>query len=89
MKQNSSPDKDLDGVVVNGNCNAVSNIDVSNGIQTKSNLNGISADNEIKKSEKCLELPVIPNWDSIHQGMVFRCFCYPNPHSCLPVWIIF
>ncbi|KAM3823458.1 acyl-CoA-binding domain-containing protein 5 isoform 2-T2 [Vipera latastei] len=68
VKQNSSPDKDLDGVVVNGNCNAVSNMDVSNGIQTKSNLNGISADNEIKKNEKCLELPVIPNWDSIHQG---------------------
>ncbi|XP_039213641.1 acyl-CoA-binding domain-containing protein 5 isoform X1 [Crotalus tigris] len=68
MKQNSSPDKDLDGVVVNGSCNAVSDIDLSNGIQTKSNLNGISVDDEIKKNEKCLELPVIPNWDSIHQG---------------------
>ncbi|KAL7976527.1 hypothetical protein Chor_008476 [Crotalus horridus] len=68
MKQNSSPDKDLNGVVVNGSCNAVSDIDMSNGIQTKSNLNGISVDDEIKKNEKCLELPVIPNWDSIHQG---------------------
>ncbi|XP_058036732.1 acyl-CoA-binding domain-containing protein 5 isoform X2 [Ahaetulla prasina] len=68
VKQNSSSDKDLDGVVINGSCHAVSNIDVNNGIQTKSNLNGISVDDEIKTSEKCLELPVIPNWDSTHQG---------------------
>ncbi|KAG8138865.1 putative Acyl-CoA-binding domain-containing protein, partial [Naja naja] len=68
VKQDSSPDKDLNGMVINGSCNAVSNVDVNNGIQTKSNLNGINVDDEIKTSEKCLELPVIPNWDSTHQG---------------------
>ncbi|XP_070584854.1 acyl-CoA-binding domain-containing protein 5 isoform X2 [Erythrolamprus reginae] len=68
VKQNSSPDKDLDGVVINGDCNAVSNIDINNGVQTKSNLNGISVDDEIQTGEKCLELPVIPNWGSTHQG---------------------
>ncbi|XP_026565819.1 acyl-CoA-binding domain-containing protein 5 isoform X2 [Pseudonaja textilis] len=68
VKQDSSPDKDLNGVVINGSCNAVSNVDVNNGIQTKSKLNGINVDDEIKTSEKCLELPVIPNWDSTHQG---------------------
>ncbi|XP_032093675.1 acyl-CoA-binding domain-containing protein 5 [Thamnophis elegans] len=67
VKQNSSPDKDLDGVVINGSCNAVSNIDINNGLQSKSNLNGINVDDEIQISEKCLELPVIPNWDSTHQ----------------------
>uniref|UniRef100_A0A2D4M9X2 ACB domain-containing protein n=1 Tax=Micrurus spixii TaxID=129469 RepID=A0A2D4M9X2_9SAUR len=79
VKQDSSPDKDLHGVVINGSCNAVSNVDVNNCIQIKSNLNGINVDDEIKTSEKCLELPVIPNWDSTHQGTIFRCFYYPNP----------
>ncbi|XP_063159558.1 acyl-CoA-binding domain-containing protein 5 [Candoia aspera] len=69
VKQNSTPDKDLDGGGINGCCNVISHVDMSNGLHTKSALNGINADEEIKTGEKCLELPVISNWDSLHQGL--------------------
>ncbi|XP_025023161.1 acyl-CoA-binding domain-containing protein 5 isoform X2 [Python bivittatus] len=69
VKQNSSPDKDLDSIVINGCCNDVSNVDASNGTQTKSALNGINVDEEIKARDKSLELPVISNSDSSHQGL--------------------
>nr|XP_060638424.1 acyl-CoA-binding domain-containing protein 5 [Anolis sagrei ordinatus] len=68
LEQDCSPDKELGDVVANGCCDDVPNINLQNGIQTKSALNGISVDEEIKKGAKYLELPIKSNYSSPHQG---------------------
>ncbi|XP_053215638.1 acyl-CoA-binding domain-containing protein 5 isoform X1 [Podarcis raffonei] len=63
-----TPAQELDCVVANGCCEDVPNTDIHNGIQTKSALNGINVDEEVKKRDKRLELPIISNFGSSHQG---------------------
>lgn len=66
VKPESAAAKDLESIVTNG-CYKDSFIpDMHNGIQTKSALNGLNLEEEIKKMEPSLE---IAN-NSAHQGIV-------------------
>lgn len=66
MKPDSAAAKDLERIVTNG-CYKDSFIpDAQNGTQTKSALNGINVEEELKKMEQSLE--VIDN--NVHQGIV-------------------
>ncbi|KAM7176532.1 acyl-CoA-binding domain-containing protein 5 isoform 5-T7 [Macrochelys suwanniensis] len=67
VKQDSEAAKDLESIVTNG-CykdNFIS--ELQNGIQTKSALNGLNVEEEIKKVEQSLELTGKTN-NSVHQG---------------------
>ncbi|XP_042328351.1 acyl-CoA-binding domain-containing protein 5 isoform X2 [Sceloporus undulatus] len=67
VEQDSTIDKELDSVLANGCCE-VPDVNMQNGIQTKSALNGVNMDEEIKKKEKRLELPLKSNFGSPPQG---------------------
>ncbi|XP_054846994.1 acyl-CoA-binding domain-containing protein 5 isoform X1 [Eublepharis macularius] len=70
MEEESAVVKELDSGVTNGGYDDdIPNSDLANGIQTKSALNGINEDEEIKKKDKCLELPIRPLFGSYHQGV--------------------
>uniref|UniRef100_A0A8C8S0H7 Acyl-CoA-binding domain-containing protein 5 n=1 Tax=Pelusios castaneus TaxID=367368 RepID=A0A8C8S0H7_9SAUR len=67
VKQDSAAAKDLESIVVNGSCKDSFAPEMQNDIQTKSALNGINAEEEIKEAEQSLELTGITN-NSVHQG---------------------
>ncbi|XP_061443552.1 acyl-CoA-binding domain-containing protein 5 isoform X2 [Rhineura floridana] len=67
VEQDSTIAKELDSVDANGCCDDVPNLEIQSSIQTKSALNGINMNEEIKKRDKCLELPLISNFGSSHQ----------------------
>ncbi|XP_062984071.1 acyl-CoA-binding domain-containing protein 5 isoform X1 [Elgaria multicarinata webbii] len=69
VEQSSITDKELDNVVANGCCDDVPIVNMHNSTQTKSALNGLNVDEEIKKKEKHLELPIVSNLASSHEGM--------------------
>ncbi|KAH0627534.1 hypothetical protein JD844_003338 [Phrynosoma platyrhinos] len=71
MEQNSTVDKEPDSILANGCCE-VPHVNMNNGIQTKSALNGVNMDEELKKKEKPLELPLKSNFGSPHQGSVVK-----------------
>lgn len=87
-EEESSVAKELDSVVPNCGYDGAADIpnsDLTNGIQTKSALNGINEDEEIKKKDKCLELPIISHFGSNHQGTILMCRCCLNlPKS----WVV-
>ncbi|XP_069715587.1 acyl-CoA-binding domain-containing protein 5 isoform X2 [Phaenicophaeus curvirostris] len=64
VKPESATAKDLESIVTNGCCEDNLVPDTQNGIQTKSLLNGLDSEEEIKKTEPSLE---IAN-NSAHQG---------------------
>ncbi|XP_044280917.1 acyl-CoA-binding domain-containing protein 5 isoform X1 [Varanus komodoensis] len=68
VELSSNTNKELDNVVANGCCEDVSN-NMHNSIQTKSALNGLNVDDEIKKRDKPLELPIATNLGSSCQGV--------------------
>ncbi|XP_066485138.1 acyl-CoA-binding domain-containing protein 5 isoform X2 [Tiliqua scincoides] len=68
VEQESVTAKGLDDVVTNG-YDDIPNADMHSGIQTKSALNGIGVDEEIKKKGKHLDLPIISVLGSSHQGL--------------------
>lgn len=69
VKQDSAAAKDLESIVTNG-CYKDNFIpEMQNGIQTKSALNGLNVEEEIKKVEQSLELTGKTN-NSVHQGIV-------------------
>ncbi|NWX98519.1 ACBD5 protein, partial [Nothoprocta ornata] len=64
VKQDSAAAKDLESIVTNG-CSKDNFIpNLQNGIQTKSALNGLNVEEEIKKTEQSLEL----SSNTAHQG---------------------
>ncbi|XP_015269777.1 PREDICTED: acyl-CoA-binding domain-containing protein 5 [Gekko japonicus] len=70
IEEESSVAQEVDSVVANGGCDDdTPNSDLTNGIQTKSALNGINEDEKIKKKDKCLELPLRSHFGSYHQGL--------------------
>lgn len=68
VEQESITAKGLDEVVING-YDDIPNADMHNGVQTKSALNGIGVDEEIKKKGKHLNLPIISVFGSSHHGL--------------------
>ncbi|XP_077160729.1 acyl-CoA-binding domain-containing protein 5 isoform X2 [Paroedura picta] len=70
MEEDSAVAKELDDAVTDGGYDDdVPNSDLTNGIQSKSALNGINEEEEeIKKKDKCLELPIKSHLGSNHQG---------------------
>lgn len=65
MKPESADAKDFEGVVTNGSYKDSLIADMQNDIQTKSALNGLNPEEEIKKTEASLEIV-----NSTHQGIV-------------------
>lgn len=72
VKPESAAAKDLESIVTNG-CYTDSFIpDMQNGVQTKSALNGLNPEEEIKKTEPSIELAN----NSAHQGIVLARPCF-------------
>ncbi|XP_043365431.1 acyl-CoA-binding domain-containing protein 5 isoform X5 [Dermochelys coriacea] len=67
VKQDSVAAKDLESIVTNGGYKDNFIPEMQNGIQTKSALNGLNVEEEIKKVERSLELTGKTN-NSVHQG---------------------
>lgn len=72
MKTESAAAKDLESIVANGCYKDGFIPDLQNGIQTKSALNGLNTEEEIKKTEPSLE---IAN-NSAHQGILLARSCF-------------
>lgn len=72
VKPESATAKDLESVVANGCCKDSFIPDMQNDIQTKSALNGLKLEEEIKKTEQSLE---IAN-NGAHQGIVLARPCF-------------
>uniref|UniRef100_A0ACB8FVR4 Acyl-CoA binding domain containing 5 n=1 Tax=Sphaerodactylus townsendi TaxID=933632 RepID=A0ACB8FVR4_9SAUR len=69
IEEESAVAKESDSIVTNGGYeDDITNSDLANGIQTKSDLNGINEVEEIKKKDKRLELPIRPHF-GYHQGL--------------------
>ncbi|XP_053118451.1 acyl-CoA-binding domain-containing protein 5 isoform X4 [Hemicordylus capensis] len=67
VEEESAAAKGLDSVVANG-YDDVPNADIHNDMQTKSALNGINVNEDLKKRGKHLELPIVPNFGLSQQG---------------------
>ncbi|XP_053118449.1 acyl-CoA-binding domain-containing protein 5 isoform X2 [Hemicordylus capensis] len=68
VEEESAAAKGLDSVVANG-YDDVPNADIHNDMQTKSALNGINVNEDLKKRGKHLELPIVPNFGLSQQGL--------------------
>ena len=66
MKQGS--EKELDSVITNGCCDDVPDANIHSELLTKSALNGMNVDEEPKKRDRHLDLPVVSNFEPPHQG---------------------
>ncbi|XP_020656907.3 acyl-CoA-binding domain-containing protein 5 [Pogona vitticeps] len=66
VKQGS--EKELDSVITNGCCDDVPDANIHSELLTKSALNGMNVDEEPKKRDRHLDLPVVSNFEPPHQG---------------------
>lgn len=64
----AAAEKEPESVVANGCCDNVPDTNMHSELPTKSALNGTNVEEEPKKRERHLDLPVVSNFGSPHQG---------------------